>query len=82
VQHKTGWIGEVVYHDAAIVRPARGAAYVLVVLTGGIREDRVAYELVADLSHLARSAVPGADQAEGLKASRTCSYDCLKTCLY
>ena len=52
VAHKTGWIGEVVYHDAAIVYPARGASYVLVVLTGGIRQDSVAHNLVADLSRM------------------------------
>jgi beta-lactamase class A len=57
VQHKTGWVGEVVYHDAAIVRPATGAPYVLVVLTGGIKEDRVAYDLVADISQMVYSAV-------------------------
>src|SRR3989442_517711 len=52
VAHKTGWIGEVVYHDAAIVHPPRGGSYVLVVLTGGIKEDSVAPSLVADLSRM------------------------------
>ena len=54
VAHKTGWIGEVVYHDAAIVYPrgGGGGSYVLVVLTGGIKEDSVAHNLVADLSRL------------------------------
>jgi beta-lactamase class A len=52
VAHKTGWIGEVVYHDAAIVYPSSGSSYVLVVLTGGIKEDSVAHNLVADLSRL------------------------------
>src|SRR5213595_1459471 len=52
VAHKTGWIGEVVYHDAALVEPAAGVGYVLVVLTGGIKEDSVAHNLVADLSRL------------------------------
>src|SRR6266513_4648508 len=52
VAHKTGWIGEVVYHDAAIVYPAARSPYVLVVLTGGIKEDSVAHNLVADLSRL------------------------------
>ena len=54
VAHKTGWIGEVVYHDAAIVYPSSGGggSYVLVVLTGGIKEDSVAHNLVADLSRL------------------------------
>jgi beta-lactamase class A len=60
VEHKTGWIGEVVYHDAAIVRPQDGAPYVLVVLTGGIKEDSVAYALVADLSRMVYGAVRGA----------------------
>jgi beta-lactamase class A len=52
VAHKTGWIGEVVYHDAAIVYPRGAGNYVLVVLTGGIKEDSVAHNLVADLSRL------------------------------
>jgi beta-lactamase class A len=60
VEHKTGWIGEVVYHDAAIVRPQAGAPYVLVVLTAGIKEDSVAYALVADLSRVVYGVVRGA----------------------
>ncbi len=52
VAHKTGWIGEVVYHDAAIVYPPRGGSYVLVVLTGGIQQDSVAHNLVAELSRM------------------------------
>src|SRR3989442_1748697 len=52
VAHKTGWIGEVVYHDAAIVHPATGRSYGLVVLTGGIKQDSVASDLVADLSRM------------------------------
>lgn len=51
VEHKTGWIGGVVYHDAGIVRPAGQAPYVLVVLTGGVKDDSVAYALVRDVSH-------------------------------
>jgi len=57
VAHKTGWIGAVVYHDAAIVYPAARSPYVLVVLTGGIKEDSVAHNLVADLSRLVYAAV-------------------------
>jgi beta-lactamase class A len=52
VAHKTGWVGGVVYHDAGIVYPASGSPYVLVVLTGGIEQDSVAYALVADISRL------------------------------
>ncbi len=52
VRHKTGWIGEVVYHDAAVVYPATGKPYVLVVLTAGIKKNEDAYGLVADLSRL------------------------------
>ena len=57
VAHKTGWIGEVVYHDAAVVSPAVGGGYILVVLTGGIKEDSVAHNLVADLSRLVYEGV-------------------------
>jgi beta-lactamase class A len=57
VAHKTGWIGEVVYHDAAVVYPPSGGSYVLVVLTGAIKEDSVAHNLVADLSRMAYDAV-------------------------
>ena len=57
VAHKTGWIGEVVYHDAAVVFPPEGSRYVLVVLTGGIKEDSVAHNLVADLSRLVYEGV-------------------------
>jgi beta-lactamase class A len=56
VYHKTGWIGQVVYHDAAIVQRADGRRYVLVVLTGGIQQDSVAYDLVADVSRLVYAA--------------------------
>lgn len=55
--HKTGWIGEVVYHDAAVVFPPQGERYVLVVLTGGIKQDSVAHNLVADLSRLVYEGV-------------------------
>ena len=56
VYHKTGWIGQVVYHDAAIVQRADHRRYVLVVLTGGIQQDTVAYDLVADVSRLVYAA--------------------------
>src|SRR2546421_7994999 len=52
VAHKTGWIGVVGYRDAALVYPAARSPYVLVALTGGIKEDSVAHNLVADLSRL------------------------------
>jgi beta-lactamase class A len=54
VYHKTGWIGQVVYHDAALVEPAgaRGRRYVLVVLTGGIQKDEDSHGLVRDISRL------------------------------
>jgi beta-lactamase class A len=56
VAHKTGWIGEVVYHDAAIVYPPNGGSYVLVVLTAGIKQDSVAHHLVADVSRMVYAA--------------------------
>jgi len=54
VYHKTGWIGQVVYHDAALVEPVggRGRRYVLVVLTGGIQKDEDSHALVRDVSQL------------------------------
>lgn len=56
VYHKTGWIDGVVYHDAAIVQRGDRRRYVLVVLTGGIQQDSVAYNLVADISRLVYAA--------------------------
>ncbi|HEX5832114.1 MAG TPA: serine hydrolase [Gemmatimonadaceae bacterium] len=59
VAHKTGWITGIL-HDAAVVYPADGRAYVLVVLTGNIRDVQVARELIAGISrdvyehHIAR----------------------------
>ena len=52
VYHKTGWIEQVVYHDAALVEPASGSRYVLVVLTAGIAKNDDAYALVRDVSQL------------------------------
>ena len=49
VAHKTGSFGQV-YHDAAIVEPARGKPLVLVVLTRGIKEPPRAHKLVADIT--------------------------------
>jgi beta-lactamase class A len=57
VEHKTGWIGSVVYHDAAIVRPAGRAPYVLVVLTGGVQDESAAYGIVRDISREVYRAV-------------------------
>jgi beta-lactamase class A len=52
VYHKTGWVGGLVYHDAAIVERADGRRYVLVVLTGGIEKDEDAHRLASDLSRI------------------------------
>jgi beta-lactamase class A len=51
VAHKTGWITGVL-HDAAIVYPAGRKPYVLVVLTRGIPDDKVARQLIADISRI------------------------------
>ena len=59
VYHKTGWIGQVVYHDAAIVEPTDGRRYVLVVLTGGMQKDEDSHALVRDLSRLVFDARRG-----------------------
>jgi beta-lactamase class A len=49
VAHKTGQISGVL-HDAAIVYPPGRAPYVLVVLTSGIPDDKVARSLIVDIS--------------------------------
>ncbi|HEX7937345.1 MAG TPA: serine hydrolase, partial [Gemmatimonadaceae bacterium] len=51
VAHKTGNI-TAVQHDAAIVYPAAGRPYVLVVLTRNIPDEKVAKTLIADLSRI------------------------------
>jgi len=51
VAHKTGSITGIL-HDAAVVYPADGKPYVLVVLTGNIPDGAVATALIADLSRL------------------------------
>ena len=62
VAHKTGQITGVL-HDAAIVYPPGRAPYVLVVLTSGIPDEKVATALTVDISrsvyaHAARGAPP------------------------
>jgi beta-lactamase class A len=49
VAHKTGSITGVL-HDAAIVYPTSSSPYVLVVLTRGIPDEKVAQSLIADIS--------------------------------
>ena len=49
VAHKTGWITGI-YHDAAIVYPAARHPYVIVVMTRGIADPKLAHKLVADIS--------------------------------
>lgn len=51
VAHKTGEI-TAHFHDAAIVYPSGRGPYVLVVLTRGIDDGKVANSLIADISHL------------------------------
>jgi beta-lactamase class A len=58
VAHKTGWITGVL-HDAAIVYPAGRRPYVLVVLTRGIPDDKVARPLIADISRIIYDHVTG-----------------------
>jgi beta-lactamase class A len=51
VAHKTGWITGVL-HDAAIIFPPGRKPYVLVVLTRGIKDEKVARRLIVDLSRM------------------------------
>jgi beta-lactamase class A len=55
VAHKTGWITGVL-HDAAVVYPPNRKPYVLVVLTRGIPDDKIARSLIADISRLVYSS--------------------------
>jgi beta-lactamase class A len=56
IAHKTGNI-TAVEHDAAIVYPAGGAAYVLVVLTSGVASSDEAKTLIADIARLVHPAM-------------------------
>ena len=58
VAHKTGWITGVL-HDAALVYPPGGRPYVLVVLTKGIPDEKVARQLIVDISRLVWSETSG-----------------------
>lgn len=63
VAHKTGQItGHL--HDAAIVYPKQRGPYVLVVLTRGIPDEKVARSLIADISRLVyeHATAPADDQ--------------------
>jgi beta-lactamase class A len=51
VAHKTGSITAHL-HDAAIVYPPGGSPYVLVVLTRGVRDEKLSRPLIADLSRI------------------------------
>jgi beta-lactamase class A len=51
VSHKTGSITKI-NHDAAIVYPRGRKPYVLVVLTRGIEDEKLAHKLIADVSRL------------------------------
>ena len=56
VAHKTGWITEI-HHDAAIVYPAQGEPYVLVILTEGIVEEKASAALGAAITRLVHQAL-------------------------
>jgi beta-lactamase class A len=56
IAHKTGNI-TAVEHDAAIVYPAGGDPYVLVVLTSGVASSDEAKTLIADIARLVHPAM-------------------------
>jgi beta-lactamase class A len=56
VSHKTGSITKI-NHDAAIVYPPDRKPYVLVVLTRGIEDEKLAHKLIADVSRLVYEGV-------------------------
>ena len=62
IAHKTGFI-TAVQHDAAIVYPPGRKPYVLVVLTRGIPDEKIAKTLIADISRLVYAHVMNAAAA-------------------
>ena len=58
VAHKTGSI-TAIRHDAGIVFPSGKKPYVLVVLTRGIKDEKRADELIADITRIIHSALGG-----------------------
>jgi beta-lactamase class A len=62
VAHKTGEITGI-FHDAAIVYPADGEPYVLVLLTRGLRDEQSARALMADVSRLVYDHAVGGARA-------------------
>lgn len=69
VAHKTGQItGHL--HDAAIVYPRGRGPYVLVVLTRGIPDEKVARSLIADISRLVYDHAMGMTSAEAERSGR------------
>jgi beta-lactamase class A len=55
VSHKTGSITKI-NHDAAIVYPPRRKPYVVVVLTRGLEDEKLAHKLIADISRVVYDA--------------------------
>ena len=66
VAHKTGSITGVL-HDAAIVYPSGRAPYVLVVLSRGIPDEKVAQSLIADIARLVHAHATGAPASIGAR---------------
>lgn len=69
VAHKTGQITAHL-HDAAIVYPKDRAPYVLVVLTRGIPDEKVARSLIADISRLVYDHVTAPVNAAARRVTR------------
>lgn len=66
VAHKTGSITATL-HDAAIVYPPGRKPYVLVVLTRKIPQEKVAQQLIADISRLTWNHATGAPTSVGVR---------------
>jgi beta-lactamase class A len=66
VAHKTGSITATL-HDAAIVYPPNRKPYVLVVLTRNIPQEKVAQQLIADISRLTWRHATGATSTAGAR---------------
>ncbi|HMN09713.1 MAG TPA: class A beta-lactamase-related serine hydrolase [Gemmatimonadaceae bacterium] len=65
VAHKTGWITGIL-HDAALVLPEGRPPFVLVVLTKGIPDEKVAQRLIADIAGMVWAHATAGNHVPGL----------------
>ena len=64
VSHKTGSITRI-NHDAGVVYPLNRKPYVLVVLTRGLQDEKLAHKLIADISRVVFEASAATESRSG-----------------